>query len=45
MKYSWDMPAAKNRRLVLDIGGKTRIIDLHAIGTQIPFRYKVKQMG
>ncbi|SAL98237.1 hypothetical protein [Absidia glauca] len=40
MKYSWDMPAAKDRRLVLDIGGKTRTIDLHAIGTQIPFRYK-----
>ncbi|KAI8333584.1 hypothetical protein BC941DRAFT_504565 [Chlamydoabsidia padenii] len=45
MKYSWDIPAAKGRRLVLDIDGKTRTVDFHAIGTQIPFRYKKRHSG
>ncbi|KAI8340848.1 hypothetical protein BC941DRAFT_227149 [Chlamydoabsidia padenii] len=45
MKYSWDKPATKERRLILDVGGKTRVIDFQAIGTQIPFRYKKHYRG
>ncbi|KAI9302632.1 hypothetical protein BJ944DRAFT_290009 [Cunninghamella echinulata] len=40
MKYSWDLPATKERRLILEVEGKTRTIDFQAIGSQIPFIYK-----
>ncbi|CAO3643748.1 unnamed protein product [Cunninghamella blakesleeana] len=42
MKYSWDLPATKERRLILEVEGKRRTIDFQAIGSQIPFMYKKK---
>ncbi|ORX52050.1 hypothetical protein DM01DRAFT_1408497 [Hesseltinella vesiculosa] len=43
MDYSWDLPASKAKRLILQVGKKQRAIDFLAIGTQMPFRYRKHQ--
>lgn len=39
MKYAWDFPSVKDKKIVISIGGKTRPVDIKEIGHQIPFRY------
>lgn len=41
MAYSWCMPVAHEKRLKLNIYGKTSSVNFQAIGTQVPIRYKV----
>ncbi|KAI7898920.1 uncharacterized protein BX663DRAFT_555462 [Cokeromyces recurvatus] len=46
LKYSWDIPIAKEKRLQLFVGDRHRSINFQAIGAQIPFRYyKQQQRG
>ncbi|KAI8376296.1 uncharacterized protein BYT42DRAFT_594245 [Radiomyces spectabilis] len=40
LRYSWDMPISRDKRLMLEVNGKKRSINFQAIGTQIPFRYR-----
>ena len=37
--YSWDMPAVKDKKLILNIGGRERSINMQEIGSQLPFRH------
>ncbi|KAI9251543.1 hypothetical protein BY458DRAFT_17568 [Sporodiniella umbellata] len=39
IKYSWDIPVAKEKRLVLSVGDRRRNINFEAVGAQVPFRY------
>jgi vacuolar protein sorting-associated protein 13A/C len=41
MRYSWDMPAVKDKQLVLSVNGREREINIQEIGDQIPFRHRV----
>ncbi|KAG0185188.1 hypothetical protein DFQ28_009826 [Apophysomyces sp. BC1034] len=43
MSYSWDMPVTKEKRLVVEVCGRKCGINLQAIGTQVPFRYRKQQ--
>lgn len=47
MEYSWDMPVSTDKRVILVVNGKKRSVNFQAIGTQVPFRYRVmlKNMG
>lgn len=45
MAYSWCMPVAHEKRLKLNIYGKTSSVNFQAIGTQVPIRYKVSKLG
>lgn len=45
LKYSWDIPVAKEKRLELHAGERRRAINFQAIGAQIPFRYKKHRDG
>ncbi|KAI9289370.1 hypothetical protein BC943DRAFT_349025 [Umbelopsis sp. AD052] len=40
MKYSWDFPSMKDKKVVLAIGERTRAVDIKEIGHQVPFRYR-----
>ncbi|KAI7863658.1 hypothetical protein BDF14DRAFT_1733660 [Spinellus fusiger] len=42
VRYSWDMPANKEKKLILNIHGRERSIDLQEIGSQTPFRYNTR---
>ncbi|KAI8072416.1 hypothetical protein BC940DRAFT_233832 [Gongronella butleri] len=42
LSYSWDMPAMKEKRLILGINGRERSVSLQEIGVQPPFRYSTK---
>lgn len=39
MKYAWDFPSVKDKKIVISIAGKTRPVDIKEIGHQVPFRY------
>ncbi|KAI8075646.1 hypothetical protein BDF21DRAFT_495147 [Thamnidium elegans] len=39
LKYAWDIPVAKEKRLELHVGNRHRSINFQAIGAQVPFRY------
>jgi vacuolar protein sorting-associated protein 13A/C len=39
MKYAWDFPSVKDKKVVISISGKTRPVDIKEIGHQVPFRY------
>ncbi|CAG8516340.1 7059_t:CDS:10 [Ambispora leptoticha] len=43
--YSWDFPAIKDKRLVLNINDHERIINIQEIGSLVPFRYPSKEGG
>ncbi|KAI9322742.1 hypothetical protein BX666DRAFT_2109183 [Dichotomocladium elegans] len=43
MTYSWCMPVANEKQIVLDIYGKERTVNFQAIGTQTPVRYKKQE--
>ncbi|ORX43331.1 DUF1162-domain-containing protein [Hesseltinella vesiculosa] len=40
LPYSWDIPAMKEKHLILGINGRERSVSLQEIGVQPPFRYK-----
>jgi vacuolar protein sorting-associated protein 13A/C len=40
MKYSWDFPSMKDKKVVLAVGERTRAVDIKEIGHQVPFRYR-----
>lgn len=42
--YSWDMPAVKDRRIILNVNGRERSINVQEIGSQLPFRHTVIYM-
>ncbi|KAG2213335.1 hypothetical protein INT46_007194 [Mucor plumbeus] len=44
-RYSWDIPVAKEKRLVLLVGNRHRSINFQAIGAQVPFRYMKHRDG
>ncbi|KAI8978652.1 hypothetical protein BDB01DRAFT_799548 [Pilobolus umbonatus] len=39
IKYSWDFPLAKDKKLELYAGNRRRMINFEAIGVQVPFHY------
>lgn len=41
MRYSWDMPAVKDKQLIMSVHGRERRINIQEIGDQIPFRHRV----
>jgi hypothetical protein len=41
LRYSWDMPAVKDKQLILSVHGRERRINIQEIGDQIPFRHRV----
>lgn len=41
MRYSWDMPAVKDKQLILSVHGRERRINVQEIGDQIPFQHRV----
>ncbi|OAD68026.1 hypothetical protein PHYBLDRAFT_57710 [Phycomyces blakesleeanus NRRL 1555(-)] len=41
--YSWDMPANKDKKIILNIYGRERSINLQEIGSQLPFRYTTRE--
>ncbi|KAI8384441.1 uncharacterized protein BYT42DRAFT_612143 [Radiomyces spectabilis] len=43
--YSWDMPAVKDKRIILNINGHERSINLQEIGSQPPFQHTTKSGG
>jgi vacuolar protein sorting-associated protein 13A/C len=45
LKYSWDIPIAKEKRLELSVGNRHRSINFQAIGAQLPFRYMKQREG
>lgn len=45
LKYSWDIPIAKEKRLELRVGNRRRSVNFQAIGTQVPFRYMKQRDG
>ncbi|KIM48205.1 hypothetical protein M413DRAFT_439924 [Hebeloma cylindrosporum] len=41
--YAWDHPAARDKRILLSIGGSRRIVDIMEIGNLIPFKFNDQQ--
>ena len=41
LDYSWDYPAARDKRLVLTVNGSRREVDIMEIGDLVPFRSAV----
>lgn len=42
MKYAWDVPAVRDKKLRLNINDTPRIVDVMEIGTLMPFRFPVR---
>ncbi|CAI2166885.1 9593_t:CDS:10 [Funneliformis geosporum] len=40
--YSWDFPAQKEKRLVLNLNNTERMVNIQEIGSLIPFKYPVE---
>ncbi|EXX73461.1 Vps13p [Rhizophagus irregularis DAOM 197198w] len=40
-RYSWDMPAQKEKRLVLNVKNVERVVNIQEIGSLMPFKYPV----
>ncbi|KAJ2960621.1 hypothetical protein NQZ79_g4034 [Umbelopsis isabellina] len=45
MRYSWDMPAVKDKQLIMSVHGRERRINIQEIGDQIPFRHRTRDGG
>ncbi|KAH8555467.1 hypothetical protein BGW37DRAFT_419803 [Umbelopsis sp. PMI_123] len=45
LRYSWDMPAVKDKQLILSVHGRERRINIQEIGDQIPFRHRTRDGG
>jgi vacuolar protein sorting-associated protein 13A/C len=45
LKYSWDIPIARQKKLELHVGNRHTSIYFQAIGAQIPFRYMKQRDG
>ena len=41
--YSWDLPAYKDKKIILGINGRERSINLQEIGNLLPFRHTTRQ--
>ncbi|CAO3651068.1 unnamed protein product [Cunninghamella blakesleeana] len=41
--YSWDMPAVKDRRIILNVNGRERSINVQEIGSQLPIRHTTRR--
>jgi vacuolar protein sorting-associated protein 13A/C len=41
--YSWDIPAYKDKKIMLNINGRERSINLHEIGILLPFRHTTRR--
>ncbi|KAI8990033.1 hypothetical protein BDB01DRAFT_718047 [Pilobolus umbonatus] len=41
--YSWDMPAIKEKNVILNINGRERPINLQEIGSLLPFRHATRE--
>ncbi|KAI8385604.1 hypothetical protein BD560DRAFT_383802 [Blakeslea trispora] len=39
VSYSWDLPAYKDKKIILNINGRERSVNLQEIGTMLPFRH------
>ncbi|KAK4052926.1 Vacuolar protein sorting-associated protein 13 [Microbotryomycetes sp. JL221] len=39
LSYAWDLPAENNKQLLIELGGKERVINVLEIGAQVPFRF------
>lgn len=40
--YAWDYPSARDKRLLLNINGKDRAVDIMEIGNLLPFKFPVR---
>lgn len=40
--YSWDLPAYKDKKIILGINGRERSINLQEIGSMLPFRHTTR---
>ncbi|KAG9302115.1 hypothetical protein G9A89_020549 [Geosiphon pyriformis] len=43
--YSWDFPASKDKRLVVNVNDRERVINIQEIGSLVPFKYPSKEGG
>lgn len=41
--YSWDLPAYKDKKIMLGINGRERSINLQEIGSMLPFRHTTRE--
>lgn len=41
--YSWDLPAYKDKKIILGINGRERSINLQEIGNLLPFRHTTRE--
>ncbi|KAI8644804.1 hypothetical protein BD408DRAFT_104972 [Parasitella parasitica] len=41
--YSWDLPAYKDKKIILNINGRERSINLQEIGNMLPFRHTTRE--
>lgn len=39
--YAWDYPAARDRKILIDINGSQRRVDVMEIGDLMPFNFNV----
>ena len=39
--YAWDAPAARDKKIVLAVGGSRREVDIMEIGDLVPFKFAV----
>lgn len=42
--YAWDQPAAREKKIQLNINGARRSIDIMEIGDLIPFKFAVRTL-
>ncbi|KAI9480349.1 MAG: hypothetical protein EXX96DRAFT_521344 [Benjaminiella poitrasii] len=40
--YSWDLPAYKDKKIILNINGRERSVNLQEIGSMLPFRHTTR---
>jgi vacuolar protein sorting-associated protein 13A/C len=41
MNYAWDQPAAREKKIQLNVNGARRNVDIMEIGDLIPFKFAV----
>jgi hypothetical protein len=39
MDYAWDSPAARDKKLLLNINESSRVVDIMEIGNLVPFKF------
>lgn len=42
LEYAWDFPASRGKKLVLDVLGARRALDILEIGDLVPFKFSVR---